>query len=156
MVLGACGASDVMKWSGDSPIMYDGPDAEPSGVRCVEKTIDAYEAKGIEPYKQCIRPGRDLISQVIDRQGRWPDCDMLLSLWDEDSSGESPLFVDAGANIGSCSLLMLARGARVVAFEPVALNLEYFTRSVLKNPAFQERLELFPIALGDDEGAHTV
>ena len=66
--------------------------------------------------------------------------------------------VDIGGNIGSCSFLMLAAGARrVVTFEPVAFNLYYLTRSILANPIeWKNRFTLYPIALGAEDGVHSI
>ncbi len=134
---------------------------------CAPFTVRAYIAFGVRPYVQCLRPYEDGISTAVRKVGRWPDCDALLGIWHRavaafsDANGSAasgtttaggsgrPLFVDAGANIGSCSLLMLASGASTVAFEPLAANLHYFTSAVVRNgPAFGARLTLHPSALG--------
>ena len=109
-------------------------------------------------YTQCIRPYPDKLSDEIRRSGHWSDCDALVELWRSTTrrGRSTDLFVDAGANIGSCSLLMLAEGARTVAFEPLPANLFYLTSAVLSNPrAFRRRLTLYPIGLGEAAAAAT-
>ena len=108
-------------------------------------------------YKQCLRPYPDKLSDEIRRSGHWSDCDALVELWRSSSQGRTAdLFVDAGANIGSCSLLMLAEGARTVAFEPLPANLFYFTSAILSNSmAFRRRLTLYPVGLGEAAAAAT-
>ena len=69
-----------------------------------------FGATGGAPYRQCVRQGAALLSQILVREGRWPDCDVLARLWNETS--QDGVFVDAGANIGSCSLMMLSPGLR--------------------------------------------
>ena len=135
---------------------------------CSPFTVRTYTAVGVSPYVQCLRPYSDVLSTAVRRQGRWPDCDALVPLWRRATADATaatyavtsgnvtasgtpalPLFVDAGANTGSCSLLMLAIGASTVAFEPLAANLYYFTSAVLRNgPGFGAKLTLHPVALG--------
>jgi FkbM family methyltransferase len=107
-----------------------------------------------KPYRMCLRPENDLISNIIRQQHRWPDCDLLIDLWREKgptSTGE--LYVDAGGNIGSCSLFMAAAGAKVVAFEPVPSNLFYFTRSIdmnIRSGVFpRDRMQLYTVGVSN-------
>lgn len=84
-------------------------------------------------HELCLRPAGDTLSDMVRRAGRWRDCDVLLSLWAQHAAqGERPVFVDAGANVGSCSVLMAANGAATLAFEPHPSNLFYFTHSALR------------------------
>ena len=48
-----------------------------------------------------------------------PDCTILPKLWGPRTPHHpKQLFVDIGANLGSCSLVMSAHGAHVLSFEP--------------------------------------
>jgi len=114
------------------------------------------------------------LSDVVRGMKRWPDCAELAYLWktlpaspaaaksttfspcEKQVYGAGKLFVDVGANIGSCTMQMLARPdvPEVVAFEPNPKNYFYLTGSVLKNQGFKERLALFPLALGQAAGSH--
>jgi|JI10StandDraft_1071094.scaffolds.fasta_scaffold1238734_2 hypothetical protein len=42
----------------------------------------------------------------------WADCDTLLELW-KSPPKEGEFFLDVGANIGTCSMLMLSSGVNV-------------------------------------------
>lgn len=124
------------------------------------------------PPKMCLRPYSDFVSDIVKAQKRWPDCAELAFLWKKlpDASlaaassafapcggnGEKKLFVDVGANIGTCTMQMLSRPdvAQVVSFEPNPKNLFYLTSSVLNNPGSSSRLALFPMALGQADAAH--
>jgi len=66
------------------------------------------------------------------------------------------LFVDIGANVGSCTLQMLARPdvSTVVAFEPNPDNLFYLTNSIRKNPGFSSKISLYPLGLSDSTSMH--
>lgn len=106
-------------------------------------------------YKHCVRPYRETISMAIRNRGVWPDCESLLDIWTwlEDSPfGGSSTFLDAGANIGSCTLLMAAvHNASVLSFEPNPANLHFLVRS-LKHSAnhdLRKRVTLYPAGLGD-------
>ena len=91
-------------WRGLKPI--DGGPQE----RCEQIQISHY-APTLPPYTQCLRPYRDKLSDRVRREKRWMDCDALLGLWHSTThlggakssqSRRKPLYVDAGANIGSC------------------------------------------------------
>jgi len=104
----------------------------------------------------CVVSGSDLISDTIVSKGYWHDCPGLLSIW-EMMKGESPdlgppVFLDIGANIGSCSLLMLNAQAKVVSFEPLPHSLYYYSRSVLgiDKAAKRNNLTLFNVGCGKD------
>ena len=99
----ASGPSDL--WQSAVPVAVPGSHEE---CRWVE--ILHYVSTGGAPYRQCVRQGAALLSQILVREGRWPDCDVLARLWNETS--QDGVFVDAGANIGSCSLMMLSPGLR--------------------------------------------
>lgn len=127
---------------------------------------------GGTPPKMCLRQYSDIVSDVVRREKRWPDCAALAFLWKKladapvkaDSSTFAPcggegvkkLFVDVGANIGSCTMQMLARPdvTRVAAFEPNPKNAFYLTSSVLQNPGYASKIALFNVALGESEGSH--
>ena len=106
----------------------------------------------------CLVP-HEHISDTIVNLGHFPDCDWLVKAWrshdDPETRGERQpdTFVDAGANIGACSLEMLLRtDARVVAFEPSPVNRFYLTRSLRmaahRDPSISRRIVLIPFALG--------
>ncbi len=82
----------------------------------------------------CLRPPADLLCDEVASRGYWPECADLPVLF-ERGGGSTGLFVDAGANVGACSLHMLLRTpstSRIVAFEPSADSLFYFTSSLLR------------------------
>lgn len=107
-------------------------------------------------YFQCIRPYKDTISQHIWRHGIWPDCVQLVDTWPNIRQPRSQRFLDAGANIGSCTLLMAAvyPNIRILAFEPSPSNLFYFTRSLERNPSINKRVTLYPVGLSDTFTSH--
>jgi len=130
---------------------------------------------GGAPPNMCLRPkSTDFVSDVVRNTGRWADCAALAYLWTKFSDapsaakgssfapcgGEGPkkIFVDVGANIGACTMQMLARPdvAQVVSFEPNPKNLFYLTGSIFKNKGFSKRLALFPKALGQSDASHTM
>ena len=160
-LVSAGGASDV--WQARAPITAPGLERE----ACLWVNITHYAAAGVAPYAQCVRHGMDAMSVRIASAGRWADCDGLVDLWRETAGataggdgggGGGGVFVDAGANIGACSLMMLGLGATTVAFEPLPLNLFYFTSSVLAHGdrRVRERLTLHALALGNASGRVTM
>ena len=108
------------------------PCAQPSvGLAVVATSQPSYHANAgarlfctrtVPPYALCLRPDEE-IDSAIRATGRWPDCKNLPELIRQPGasgvSNESSLFVDVGANIGACSMLMAAHGYAVISFEPV-------------------------------------
>lgn len=62
----------------------------------------------------------------------------------------SAVFYDIGANVGAYTLLAAARGARVMAFEPVPANVAQLALHVRLN-AF-DQVKIFDLALSNREG----
>jgi FkbM family methyltransferase len=63
--------------------------------------------------------------------------------------------LDVGANVGIYTLLAAKRGARVFAIEPDPRNVELLRHHVHLN-GFDDRVTIFPIAVGDQEGTVTL
>eukprot|EP00581_Thalassiosira_minuscula_P002454 CAMPEP_0183739286 /NCGR_PEP_ID=MMETSP0737-20130205/56665_1 /TAXON_ID=385413 /ORGANISM="Thalassiosira miniscula, Strain CCMP1093" /LENGTH=241 /DNA_ID=CAMNT_0025974043 /DNA_START=340 /DNA_END=1065 /DNA_ORIENTATION=+ len=103
--------------------------------------------------KMCVHMIQDLISNKIREQKRWSDCDTLPERWNAAKTGaENEVYVEIGANIGSCVMEMLmSTDANIVAFEPTPRNYELLSRTIyLLGPEYQRRVALFPIALGSE------
>jgi hypothetical protein len=49
------------------------------------------------------------VSSMIQTCGRWYDCDTLVTLWNavESDKGSKSIYIEIGANIGSCVMQML-------------------------------------------------
>ena len=94
----------------------------------------------------CLRPYNDLVSSAVRNHGAWRDCGPLWSLW---SANRFDVFLDVGANIGACTLLMASHGVPVYAFEPNPDNQFYLNESVARLPeAVRSGVHVFPFALG--------
>mmetsp|Transcript_24761 Transcript_24761/g.53598 ORF Transcript_24761/g.53598 Transcript_24761/m.53598 type:complete len:357 (+) Transcript_24761:188-1258(+) len=112
-------------------------------------------------------PDVDVISGDIAEFGRWKYCDALVVEYQhaasffrkEKASGRRKLFyIEAGANIGSCVLeMLLSTNAEIIAFEPDPRNLAQLTTTLMAmDPAYRNRVALFPIALGSERGSSTI
>jgi hypothetical protein len=75
----ASGPSDL--WQSAVPVAVPGSHEE---CRWVE--ILHYVSTGGAPYRQCVRQGAALLSQILVREGRWPDCDVRPAV-ERDESG---------------------------------------------------------------------
>jgi FkbM family methyltransferase len=63
--------------------------------------------------------------------------------------------LDVGANIGSCTLMLVMEGKQVTAFEPNPHNLFFLTNSIKRLPAqFRKNLTLHAAAAGASAAAH--
>jgi len=68
---------------------------------------------------------------------------------------QSEVFINIGANIGYYCCLALSKGKRVCAFEPIGLNLKYLIKNIKANH-WQDRFEVFPLALGEKTEIGTI
>jgi FkbM family methyltransferase len=110
------------------------------------------------PYRQCLRTGYyELVSDIIIKSGSYgldvlSGCNFLLYMWAiYGSTGHPGLFVDVGANIGTCSLLFAANGISAVAFELIRQNAIVFAKSILGNyPEFEDMILLYPYGVGEE------
>ena len=110
----------------------------------------------------------DWVSTQISKVGSWRDCRLLVREWISHESNHSAaeqklpdLFVDAGANIGACTMeVLLSTNARVVAFEPNPNNLYHLTRTlnmlVERNASFAGRIAVLPVGLGSRAAEITI
>ena len=64
---------------------------------------------------------------------------------------KADVFINVGANVGYYCCLALARGKQAIAFEPIDLNVRHILANVRVN-GWQDRLEVFPVALGEKPG----
>jgi FkbM family methyltransferase len=139
--------------------------------------------------EMCLRSYPDFVSDSFKAQGVFHSCLDIASAWasipDASQSGNFAgrvtcdnvpgtisqcqsvpgtrpgIYVDIGANIGTCVMQMLSRldVSQVVAFEPSPANLFYMTNSVIRsiqagNPRIKDNLMLFPKALGSERSFH--
>jgi FkbM family methyltransferase len=100
------------------------------------------------------------VSSMIQTCGRWYDCDTLVTLWNavESDKGSKSIYIEIGANIGSCVMQMLfSTNASIVAFEPDPRNFALLTTTLMVTDcAHRNRVSLFPLALGSSRGNGTI
>ncbi|KAL7516642.1 hypothetical protein ACHAWX_001635 [Stephanocyclus meneghinianus] len=111
--------------------------------------------------EMCVHSFQDVISNTIkrSRSKNWSDCRILPKLWTANGmADDDSLYVDIGANIGSCVLEMLfSTRATIVAFEPHPMNVYNIKKTVSRlGASYQDRLLLFPIGLGKSPGNSTI
>ena len=87
-----------------------------------------------------------------NQDGIFQDCKILVKIWGKLNAGKpGDLFVDAGGNIGSCTLLMAAHGVHTIAFEPNPDNLFYLRSSVNMNYNIAAVTRVVGVGLADRE-----
>lgn len=104
-------------------------------------------------FKQCIR-SNDIVSNSIKRIGKWTECQEIFDIWNE--STNHGIFMDLGANIGSCSFLFAEVGINVYAFEPLPNNLFLFSLTTFTNNRFRKYITIYPYALGKENKNKTI
>jgi FkbM family methyltransferase len=116
--------------------------------------VNEYQDKN---YSLCLRKYPDIIANSIEKYGIWHDCKILVQIWFfliKHYKNYNSYFVDIGANIGACSILMSSYDIKVISFEPHPSNLYYFTKSILLNhdkdrTEIANLIQLYPIGLGE-------
>lgn len=127
------------------------------GLRRVERYESAHVRAGLLDYEG---------AEIYMRLGSFPEFQRLRSChsepwtveWIENWVKPDEVFYDIGANVGAYTLvaaLSPASQARVVAFEPVALNYAALTENVVLNDA-SDRITPLPVALDDSTRLDTL
>lgn len=106
----------------------------------------------------CVHKGDDIVSNAIRSGKRWGDCDLLPSMWKASMPNENSIYLEIGANIGSCVMeMLLETKASIIAFEPNPINVFNIKKTIANlDPSYHGRLKLFPIGLGDEHSISTV
>jgi FkbM family methyltransferase len=116
-------------------------------------------AKSGKQSQMCVHSFMEVLTEFILRDKRWRDCNVLPDLWVADGmEDDDSIYVDIGANIGSCVMEMLmSTKAKIIAFEPHPMNVFNIKKTVSKlGKEYQDRLLLFPVGLGDAKGNITI
>lgn len=142
----------IPSWDSLDEDQHDGDNAE---VRWANFT----STTGIT-RPMAIHPHFDFISRAINNKHRWSDCDVLPQLWNqaEDRSGKRNIYMEIGANIGSCIMeMLLSTDAPILAFEPHPKNQLCLRKTISRlEPEYQNRIILVPVALGEAQGSSTI
>lgn len=99
-------------------------------------------------FHQFVR-SNDYVSDFIKRFGGYSECQEIFDIYK--SGVQDGVFVDFGANIGSCSYLFAQVGIKVYAFEPLPNNLFLFSLTTFSNNKFSKYITIYPYALGREE-----
>lgn len=95
---------------------------------------------GLHPAYELMRSGKFEIDETAIISRLLPKVDV---------------FVDIGANLGYYTCLALQSGKPVVAFEPQQQNLQCLFQNLIAN-GWEEKVEVFPLALSDRPGLLTL
>lgn len=130
---------------------------ESDGFECVWTNFTSSSRKSAQ---MCIYPTlKDrYVSGEIKSSGRWTDCDILPKLWNQSKHKETSVYLEIGANIGSCVMeMLLSTDAKIVAFEPHPMNLYKIQQTMAKmDDEYKKRLKLYPIGLGSQTSKSTI
>ena len=98
------------------------------------------------------------VSKSIQEVGRWSDCDILPDIWNKVDKEQNSVYLDIGANIGSCVMeMLLSTDAKIIAFEPHPMNLFNIMSTMSKmDDEYKKRLTLIPIGLGGQTLTSTI
>jgi FkbM family methyltransferase len=116
-------------------------------------------AKSGQKTQMCVHTFDEVITEFVKRDLRWRDCNSLPDLWvAEGALDDTSIYIDIGANIGSCVMeMLLSTNATIIAFEPHPMNVYNIKKSLSKlGKEYQDRLLLFPIGLGSSQLSSTI
>ena len=128
-------------------------------------TYPNYECKWIDftsttgkTTKFCGHSDPDGVTAQITNKGHFHHCDILPTLWNKADKTEESIYLEIGANIGSCVVeMLLSTDAKVIAFEPHPKNL-FVLLSTIKamEQSYQDRVVIVPVALGAESAIQTI
>lgn len=95
----------------------------------------------------CVSPGEDLVAERWRSHGEFVDCSYIASLLGYGNG----LFLDVGANLGACTLLVANQGFNVLALEPNGNTAKLLKAAVLRN-GLEQRVRVLQVAAGQQKG----
>ncbi|GFH50182.1 hypothetical protein CTEN210_06658 [Chaetoceros tenuissimus] len=130
---------------------------ESNGFECSWTRFRSSTGKSAQ---MCIYPtAKDkYVSGEIRSRGRWSDCDVLPKLWNQSQHKANSIYLEIGANIGSCVMeMLLSTDAKIIAFEPHPMNLYKIQQTMARmDDVYKKRLKLYPIGLGSQTLKSTI
>ena len=143
----------IADWKDSASIQQ--PDKE-GNFKCDWTTFKAF-ATG-KTAEMCVHPFNDLVSGHVRRHGGWGDCNALSHYWNENVQDANSVYLEIGANIGTCVMeMLLGTNANIIAFEPHPMNIFVLQQTISKlDSALQDRVRLVPVGLGDKKGSSTI
>mmetsp|Transcript_5052 Transcript_5052/g.5865 ORF Transcript_5052/g.5865 Transcript_5052/m.5865 type:complete len:404 (-) Transcript_5052:247-1458(-) len=142
-------------WNLDPNSILKSEMAKTNNLQC--NWIDFVSTKGIQA-KFCGHSGGDLVTRGIIKKKRWRDCDIIPKLWDRLEKDDNSVYIEIGANIGSCVMeMLLSTDAKIIAFEPHPVN-QFVLQNTIQalSPNYQERFLLVPVALGSETSRNEI
>jgi FkbM family methyltransferase len=113
-----------------------------------------------ESAQMCVHPKEQdvYVRGSIQELGRWTDCVILPDIWNNLHKEQNSVYLDIGANIGSCVMeMLLSTDAKIIAFEPHPMNLFNIISTMSKmDDQYKKRLTLIPIGLGGQTLTSTI
>jgi len=122
------------------------------------KNVTFISASSGKSAPMCVHTFRDIVSNRIRDTTHWSDCDILPALWNASNPTKDSIYIEIGANIGACVMeMLLGTNANIIAFEPHPMNVFNLKKTVSNlDKSYQDRLRLFPIGMGDNQGSNTI
>jgi FkbM family methyltransferase len=124
------------------------------------KWLDFQAQASGKTAKLCGHPFSDVITNEIERRKHFLDCNVLPGMWKDLESvrTERSIYVEIGANIGTCMMeMLLSTDANILAFEPHPENLFAIKSSIAAlDKSYQDRVVLVPVGLGAEGASNTI
>ena len=117
-----------------------------------------YKATSGNNEKLCGHRDPDGVTDTIEKDGNFRHCDILPKLWDKAKKDENSIYLEIGANIGSCVMeMLLSTEAKIILFEPHPKNLFCIKNTVsVLDSKYQDRVVIVPVALGATSETNTI
>jgi FkbM family methyltransferase len=108
--------------------------------------------------EMCVHPFGEAVSETIKAAHHFHHCDALSAYWNENVNDANAVYLEVGANIGSCVMeMLLGTNANIIAFEPHPMNVFVLKQTISKlNFTLQDRVRLVPVGLGHEQASTTI
>ena len=152
-------SKSLLRMSGDGWQINSDPHAAGSHkFEC--KWLD-FQAHGSgKTAKFCGHPFPDAVTGYIEHAKHFHHCNVLPGMWKdlESTRTERSIYVEIGANIGSCVMeMLLSTDATIVAFEPHPRNVFNLRSSIAAlDKSYQDRVVIVPVGLGAESADNTI
>eukprot|EP00928_Gymnodinium_smaydae_P018574 TRINITY_DN17073_c0_g1_i2.p1 TRINITY_DN17073_c0_g1~~TRINITY_DN17073_c0_g1_i2.p1 ORF type:complete len:571 (+),score=110.77 TRINITY_DN17073_c0_g1_i2:246-1958(+) len=91
------------------------------------------QQRPLATFPMCVRAEYNTVDDELRKKGAWTECTVLWSILKQFGAGPGCTVVDAGANIGACTVTLAKLGLRVIAVEPLPRNADLMEASLRLN-----------------------
>jgi FkbM family methyltransferase len=158
MIMNFLLSKSLLRMSGNGWQINSDPHADGNKFEC--KWLDFQAQASGKTAKFCGHSIPDGVTDSIAKNKHFHHCNILPGMWKDLESvrTEKSIYVEIGANIGSCVMeMLLSTDANIVAFEPHPRNVFTIRSSIAAlDKSYQDRVVIVPVGLGAEGATNTI